>query len=416
MNHALNLKGCTIMSLSGLWALAFVCLALAGCSSPHRDHAVPHELQDQAVLPGMGPHVRTWAAAVGPAFMETMVRSALWEQEARKAAGESGPLPRADYLAISGGGANGAYGAGLLCGWSQTGTRPVFKVVTGISTGALTAPFVFAGPEYDHVIREVYTKTKTGQILIPRGLLAAVFDDALADTKPMWGTLSKYVDQKLLDAIAAEYRKGRFLMIGTTNLDARRAVLWNVGEIAASDDPKALDIVRKIMMASAAIPAAFPPVFIEVEADGKKYQEMHVDGGAMTQVFLYPPSLKLRDAAEAAGIVRERRAFVIRNSRLDPDWAEVDRSTMSIAGRAIDALLNTQGIGDLYRIYLNAQRDGIDYNVAYIPASFKAVSKEPFDPVYMTELFQLGFDSAIKGYPWEKSPPGYDSVVPMRAP
>ncbi len=199
-------------------------------------------------------------------------------------------------------------------------------------------------------------------------------------------------------------------MLGTTNLDARRAVLWNVGEIAASGDPKALEIVRRIMIASAAIPAAFPPVFFDVEVDGTKYQEMHVDGGAMTQVFLYPPSLKVRETAEAAGVTRERRAYVIRNARLDPDWAQVERRTLKIAVRAIDALLQTQGIGDLYRIYLNAQRDGIDFNLAYIPATFKVVSKEPFDPEYMTQLFQVGFDLAMKGYPWEKTPPWFESA------
>jgi len=390
------------------WLLAVV---LSGCSAPHREHAVPRELQDQAVVTGMGPGVRTWGSAVNPAFMETMERSVEWEHKALADAGHTGPMPRADFLAISGGGANGAFGAGLICGWTESGTRPVFKIVTGISTGALTAPFVFAGPDYDHVLREVYTKTRTENILVPRGLLAAMFNDAMADTKPLWETLSKYVDQKLLDRIAAEYRKGRYLVIGTTNLDARKAVLWNVGEIAISGDPKALELVRRIMIASAAIPGAFPPVFVSVEADGKKFQEMHVDGGTATQVFLYPPSLKLRDVAAASGVTRERRAFIIRNARLDPDWAEVERKLMPIAARAIDSLLHTQGVGDLYRIYINAQRDGIDYNLAYIPASFKLVSKEPFDPEYMTQLFQVGFDMAKKGYPWEKTPPAFETPV-----
>ncbi len=387
---------------------------VGGCGSPSRQHAVPFELQNRAVIPGMTARVRTWGAEVNPEFMECLVGSVRREQELLAAAGHTGPLPQADFLAISGGGANGAFGAGLFCGWTEAGTRPAFKVVTGISTGALTAPFVFAGPEYDHILREVYTKTKTGDILKERWFLAALFDDAMTDTKPLWNTLSKYVDQKLLDAIAGEYRKGRVLVIGTTNLDARRAVLWNVGEIAASGDPKALEIVRRIMIASASIPAAFPPVFFDVEADGKKYQEMHVDGGAMTQVFLYPPSLKVQEEAETRGVTRERRAYVVRNSRLDPDWAEVERRTMTIAGRAIEALIQTQGIGDLYRIYLNCQRDGIDFNLAFIPADFREESKEPFDPEYMTKLFERGYEMAKKGYAWEKSPPGYDGPVVVK--
>ncbi len=392
------------LALACVWLAAIVA---AGCGPLPRENAVPFDLQDRATLPGQGPAVRTWGAQLNPAFHETLLRSLQWEKEALGKAG-GGPLPRADFLAISGGGANGAFGAGLLCGWTAKGDRPTFKVVTGISTGALIAPFVFAGPEYDRVLREVYTTTKTGDLLHERGMLAALFSDAMADTKPMWKTMSKYVDQKLLDAIAAEYRKGRVLVLGTTNLDARRAVLWNVGEIAASGDPHALEIVRRIMIASASIPAAFPPVFFDVEVDGKRFQEMHVDGGAMTQVFLYPPSLKVREEAAAAGVTRERRAYVIRNARLDPNWAQVERRTMKIAGRAIDALLQTQGVGDLYRIYLNAQRDGIDFHLAYIPASFSAVSKEPFDPEYMTQLFQVGFDLAKKGYPWQKTPPAFE--------
>jgi len=391
-------------------------MVATGCAAPQRQHAVPRDLQDRAVIPGMGPEIRTWGAEANPEFMKKLIQSVSWEREALAAAGHTGPLPRADFLGISGGGSNGAFGAGLFCGWTEAGTRPAFKVVTGISTGALTAPFVFAGPEYDHVLREVYTKTTTEQILDPRGLISAMFNDAMADTKPLWNTLSKYVDDKLLSAIATEYKKGRILVIGTTNLDARRAVLWNIGEIAASGHPKALETVRRIMIASAAIPGAFPPVFFDVEVDGKKYQEMHVDGGTMTQVFLYPPSMKLREEAAARGVTRERRAYVIRNARLNPDWADVDRKLMPIAARAIDSLLHTQGVGDLYRIYLNAQRDGIDYNLAFIPPSFTLESKEPFDPEYMTKLFQVGFDMAKKGYPWEKTPPAFDMAPAAAAP
>jgi predicted acylesterase/phospholipase RssA len=233
----------------------------------------------------------------------------------------------------------------------------------------------------------------------------------MTDNKPMWKYLAKYVDQRMIDKIAAEHRKGRVMMIGTTNLDARRAVIWNVGAIAASGHPKAVELVRTLMIASASIPAAFPPVMIDVEVDGKKYQEMHVDGGAMMQLFLYPPSLHLAEATKAAGITRERRAYIIRNSRLDPDWAETQRRTMPIASRAISSLIQTQGIGDLYRTYLNAQRDGVDYNLAYIPATFKLKAKESFDPEYMTVLFELGYEQAKSGYRWQKTPPGYEGPI-----
>lgn len=389
-------------------ALLCLCVAISGCSSPPRNHSVPEGAQDRAIVVGMTPAVRTWGSAVNPDFMAALVNTVEWERASRPAEAESGRLAQADLLAISGGGQNGAFGAGLLCAWSELeGGRPAFKAVTGISTGALTAPFVFAGPAYDHVLREVYTQTKTDDILTSRGMLAAIFDDAMADTKPLWSLLSKYVNDELLAAIAAEYHKGRLLLIGTTNLDARRAVIWNIGEIAASGDPRAGELVRKILMASAAIPGAFPPVMIDAEVDGQVYQEMHVDGGATTQVFLYPPSLRVRAEAEAAGVVRDRRLYVIRNSRFAPEYSEVKRRTMSIAMRAIDSMINTQGIGDLYRIYLNCQRDGIDFNLAFIPPTFTEKAADVFDPEYMTKLFHVGYNMMKEGQAWEKTPPGF---------
>jgi predicted acylesterase/phospholipase RssA len=378
----------------------------SGCVGLRRGAAVPQELEDQAVVPGMTHAIRTWGLALNPEFQDELLKSVQRERAALAAAGHSGPLPPANFLAISGGGQNGAYTAGLLCGWTASGTRPTFKAVTGISTGALIAPFAFLGSEYDATLRRVYTEVDTEDILSPRGVLAALTNDALADNTPLRKLLVSVVDQKILEALAAEHARGRVLVVGTTNLDARRATIWNLTAIAASGHPGALDLIREIMIASAAIPAAFPPVFVEVEAGGRRYWEMHVDGGAMTQVFLYPPSLKLKESSEAAGIQRERRAYIIRNARLDPDWAETERQTLKIAARAIDALLATQGIGDLYRTYLNAQRDGVDYNLSYIPVSFTRKATETFD-----------FEQGRGGNAWQKTPPAFDvaPAVPTAA-
>ncbi len=399
----------------GDMAVLLMCMALAtlpGCAGPGRGHAVPADFQEKAVIPGMPAGIRTWAAEVNPEFHAELFKTAQRERAARASSGQAETLGTAEFLAISGGGQNGAYTAGLLNGWTAAGTRPQFKAVTGISTGALIAPFAFLGPEYDATLRAVYTQTTTQDILQQRNLLGALFNDALADNKPLWRLLERYVDQKLLDAIAAEYGKGRVLLVGTTNLDALRGVIWNVGAIAASGHPDALALVRKILIASAAIPAAFPPVLIDVEVDGQRYQELHVDGGAITQVFLYPPSMKLKAEAEAAGVVRQRRLYIIRNARLDPDWAETERRTLPIAGRAINSLLHTQGVGDLYRIYVNAQRDEIDYNLAFIPASFKVEAKEAFDKPYMNALYQVGYELGRSGYPWLKSPPAFEAPRP----
>jgi predicted acylesterase/phospholipase RssA len=280
-------------------------------------------------------------------------------------------------------------------------------MVTGISTGALIAPFAFLGSKYDETLKEVYTKVSPKDIAERRSILAAIFSDAMADNAPLWRLVEKHVDRQLLDAIAAEYTsKGRLLLVGTTDLDAQLPVIWNMTKIAASRDPKALELFRTILIASAAIPGAFPPVMIDVEADGRNYQEMHVDGGAMTQVFIYPPSMHIQEV-RAATSKRERRVYVIRNSRIDPAWSQVERKTMSIAGRAIASLIQTQGIGDLDRIYLIAKRDGADFNLAIIPATFNAPHKEDFETEYMRQLFALGYEMAAKGYPWHKAPPGF---------
>jgi predicted patatin/cPLA2 family phospholipase len=384
-------------------AAIFLSLAVAGCASLDRSDAVPADQEERANIPGMT-GIRYFADSDPTAMVNDAQDSLARERSYLASTGYQGPLPPVDYLAISGGGENGAFGAGLLVGWTKAGNRPTFKVVTGISTGALTAPYAFLGSAYDEDLREIYTTLSAKDVLEARGLIAgALFHDAMADNAPLRQTVAKYFTQAMLDAIAAEYRKGRILLIGTTDLDARRPVIWNITKIAASGQPQSLKLTQDLLVASAAIPGAFPPMMIDVDVDGKHYQEMHVDGGASAQVFVYPPGLNL----STSGIVRKRTLYVIRNARLDPDWAKVDRSTMTIAARAISSLIQTQGMGDLYRIYAIAQRDGLDFNLAYIPKSFTRTLKEPFETAYMKELYEVGYDMAVKGYPWVKAPPGF---------
>jgi Patatin-like phospholipase len=398
-------------------AAALCLLPLVGCASLTRQDAVPAEVQERATVLGL-PGGRYWADRDPSDFLADATAAYERELAGWRAVGHTGPLPPAEFLAVSGGGEDGAFGAGLLSGWTAAGNRPVFKVVTGISTGALTAPFAFLGPDYDDGLRAVYTEISAADVLLQRSYVAAILQDAAADTTPLRRTIAKYFDQRMLDAIAAEHAKGRILLIGTTNLDARQPIIWNLGEIAASGRPGALELVHDILVASAAIPGAFPPVLIDAEVDDSPYQEMHVDGGASAQVFLYPPQLDIRQRSRERGLVRERRVYIIRNSRLDPDWAQVERRTLSIAGRAVSSLIQTQGVGDLYRIYIATQRDGIDYNLAYIPASFTTPLEEPFDTAYMRQLFQVGYGMAEQGYPWAKVPPGWTApeIEPPLAP
>jgi predicted acylesterase/phospholipase RssA len=387
------------------FALAFAMIAvclLQACSAPTRLNAVPKDEEHEAVVDDMQ-GIRYWQTGDLALMQEDAVGAYKREAVLAAAAGRTGELPPANYLAISGGGEDGAFGAGLLVGWTQQGTRPEFKVVTGVSTGALSAPFAFLGPKYDEQLKAIYTTVGKDDILEDRGMLAALFDDAMTDNAPLKALVKRYVTADLLKAIADEYARGRLLLIGTTNIDARRPVIWNITKIAASGSPHALELVRAILVGSAAVPAAFPPMMIDVVVNGKHYQEMHVDGGASAQVFIYPPMLKIAEL----GVKRQRHAYIIRNARLDPDWADTKRETLSIAGRAVSALIQNQGVGDLFRIYATTQRDGVDFNLAYIPSSFNVPLPEPFDKHYMNELFNLGYQSGLKGYDWAKYPPGY---------
>ena len=315
-----------------------------------------------------------------------------------------------NYLAISGGGQNGAFGAGLLNGWTEAGTRPEFTIVTGVSTGALIAPFAFLGPEYDHVLKEIYTEYSTKDIVTKRGTVKTMFGDAAADSTPLQQKLAYYVDEKVMAAIAAEYKKGRILDIITTNLDAARPVAWNIGKIASDDSPYALQMIRDIMLASASIPAAFPPVIFDVEADGKLYDELHVDGGATSVLYLYPIGLDFKRLTEHMEVKGTPNVYTIRNGKLKRQWKAVDRNTLSIAVRTMQAQSSNVVLGDMYRIYLSTQRDGIDYHLAYIPDSFIEQADESFDKAYMNKLYEFGYKKAKDGYEWHTFPPGYEAT------
>ncbi len=326
---------------------------------------------------------------------------------------DSDELPPVAMLAISGGGDNGAFGAGLLNGWTDFGTRPEFRLVTGISTGALTAPFAFLGPDYDDELEAAFTTITSDDIFIIPGVVSAAYDFAFGmaagDNAPLHAYVARYADEEMLRRIAEEYAKGRLLLIATTNLDASKPVLWDMGAIASSGHPDALQLFRDILVASAAVPAIVPPVLIDVQVNGERRQEMHVDGGVTAQVFLFPPNLPA--TVEALGFKmpdRERNLYIIRNAYLAADFAEVEPRGMSITGRSISSLIRTQGIGDLYLIYSEAVKDGFGYHVAIIEPDFTERPAEEFDQAYMNTLYNYAYDLAANGYPWREVPPGLE--------
>jgi len=372
--------------------------AAAGCTLPTRLAPVPAEKTVGALPLGLS-NVRFFPS-VQSAQLIAEGRQAVQRQRVALGLGPDAALPPTQFLSLSGGGDDGAFGAGILVGWSEAGNRPEFQFVTGVSTGALMSPLAFLGQRYDPQLRAFYTTISAGDIFEARGLTSALFDDALSDTTPLWKMISNSVNDAMMADLAAAYQNGRILMVGTTNLDAQQPCLWNIGAIAASGQPGALDLIRKILRASSAVPGIFQPVLIDIELDGQKYQELHVDGGAIAQMFLYPPNISLRNQP-----YRERKAYLIRNGREEPEWTDVKRRTLGIAGRAISTMLKYSGKNDLFRIYATTQRDGVDFNLAYIGPDFTTPHKEDFDKAYMNALFDYAYQQARHGYPWKKAPP-----------
>lgn len=382
--------------------LAFVAGGV-GCAGKLTRNPLPLELTNEASIPGV-PEARFWSDE-WPKFSLEMFETYTDDDYHRNFSGIYNK-PH-NYMAISGGGANGAFGAGLLAGWTEAGTRPEFTMVTGVSTGALTAPFVFLGTDYDDELKEIYTTTTTAKIAMKRNFISALFSDSVTDTGPLREMITLYITSDMIEAIAGEHRKGRRLFIGTLNIDAGRAVIWNIGAIAASDYPRKVELIHDVLQASSAIPVAFPPVMIPVEANGLQFDEMHVDGGTGAQVFVYPAAIDWKVITEKLKVQGKPEVYVIRNSFLDPDYTGVKRSILPIGSRTINSLIRTQGIGDLYQIYVLCKRDGNDFNLAYIPSDFTEKPSEGFDPVYMGKLYDLGFQMAKSGYPWQKYPPGF---------
>ena len=370
-------KSLTAVLLIGV--VAFI----AGCCPPRR--AVPETLLSQTHYAGMV-DVRTDYLHYNPQIGESLTAS-----------GEC------SFLAISGG---GAFGAGVLCGWSQTGTRPQFQVVTGVSTGALLAPFAFLGPDYDDRIKEAYTTVGNRDIFMyrgPVGIVRLFLRESYVETRPLRRMIARMFTETELAAVAAQHRAGRRLYVGTTNLDANQFVIWNMGAIAVSDHPEALDMFRKILLTSASIPGVFPPVYFDVEVEGEKYNEMHVDGGVIAGVFGYGP--RLFETLREPGVTPDKPCtmYVIMNSKLDTSYEQTNPRFLRIAGRSFSSLMKRKAWSDLGEIYHQANADGVDFRYVAIPQHYQMSKKPGFDKNEMNKLFDLGFEMAAPETMWDTS-------------
>jgi predicted acylesterase/phospholipase RssA len=373
------------------FVLLAVTFVLAGCSSLPRTPYTASDAASSRVLDLT--ELRRYADEPASTFLKS------------NGSYRAGPL---SYLALSGGGADGAYGAGVLNGWTAAGTRPEFSVVSGVSTGALIAPFAFLGPAYDATLRDVYTSGIAESLLHTPNIVHALFGSGLFGNAHLRELVARYIGQDMLVAIAAEHAKGRQLLIVTTNLDTQRTVIWDMGRIAAIGSPQALSLFRDVMAASASIPVVFPPMLIDAEANGHRFQEMHVDGGVTAPVLTLPEAFLLRNGAVTRGL--RMNIYVLVNDKVERDFKLVPNSTIDIAARTSASITKTQMRSVLFETYDFARRNNFGFNLTYIAKDLPSPGSSGFETSYMRSLYRYGYDKAKTGDFWAKAPPPDDSL------
>jgi hypothetical protein len=303
--------------------------------------------------------------------------------------------PGRTMLALSGGGEDGAFGAGLLNGLSHIGERPDPDIVTGISTGALMAPFVFVGPELDMTLRRIYTEHDARDLLRPTGL-RGFLGVAISSSEPLEGLIERYVDEDALAKIAQRHQAGKRLFVVTANLDTGRATVWNMGEIARFGDAS---LFRAVMRASASIPGLFPPVTFEFSEGDRTFRETHVDGGLNMQFFAIPDAALDRPGLSTA---RGSDLYVIINNRIDPVARPVRRNTMAIMSQALSTMVRSSASESLERAQQFAARTELRLHAAAIGPGFE-IAFDPSDRFsldYMRPLYDYGFERAVSGRAW----------------
>lgn len=386
-----------------LTVIGLVGVANQACVAVDARTSMSEAQQDVARLDDMT-DVRFWGDEVTPEIQQAIRTQYRQVHETALKGERRSSLKKADYLAISGGGANGAFAAGVLVGWTKRGDRPEFEVVTGVSTGALAAPFAFLGSKYDPELTKIYTAYGDSDIMRSRGLLG-VLGSGVYDNAPLRKLISDQMSERLIDEIAAEYFRGRRLLVQTTNIDAQRPVIWDISAISASRRADRKTLITDILLASAAIPAVFPPMRIHVQAAGKDYDELHVDGGVSAQVFFAPPRIRFADfEREEFGHARTRSLYVIRNGRLNPTYEVATERTIPIAQRAIATLTTYQGLADLTRLQTLARAGRARLFYVSIPRSFTAIARSEFDKSYMRELYRVGTQLGLAGH-WSMDTP-----------
>ena len=369
-----------------------------------RHDAVPLALVETAQIPGFD-GIRYWGDELTPPFEKTVTD--LYEQIKRNAQTGTGPnfLHEANFIAISGGGDNGAFTAGLMKGWTERGDRPIFEAVTGVSTGALAAPFVFLGPAHDQDLADIYLNNGSDQLTVSRGVYG-LLGNSLESTAPLEALIRHYATDAFLDEVAAQARLGRRLLVASTDLDAQRPMIWDLTAVAASMRPDRRELFVRILLASSAIPGVFPPVAFRVQGtDGKSYSELHADGGVTAQVVFVPPEAQLAKLEDKVfGSTRNRTLWIIRNGKLGPEYAPTRDRLFALAARGVLTMVKYQVLSDLRILAREMSQGRASFRFQAIPQAFASVGATRFDRGYARALFACGVDVGRAGR-WQSDVP-----------
>ena len=307
------------------------------------------------------------------------------------------------YLALSGGGADGAYGVGVLNGWSAARTRPSFSVVSGVSTGGLIAPFAFLGPQYDDTLKEVYTSGIAESLLNDPSIVRVLFGSGLFGNTRLRELVARYVGPEIMAQVAREHAKGRRLLVVTTDLDTQRTAIWDMGRIAAVGTPEALKLFRDVMAASASIPLVFPPIMIDAEGGGRKFQEMHVDGGVTAPVLTLPEALLFQGSRLPGSAKMD--IYILVNKKIERNFELVSNGTIDVASRSLSAITQSQTRSIIFSTYDFAKRNRLGFHLSYIARDYPAPPSEGFDTGYMRALYQYGYEKGASGQAWTSALP-----------
>ncbi|KAA8600978.1 hypothetical protein F0Z19_1484 [Vibrio cyclitrophicus] len=307
-----------------------------------------------------------------------------------------------NILALSGGGANGAFGAGILIGLEESGQLKDYSIVTGISAGALMAPFVFIGGDAFSKMKEVMLNINDKSVLGKKNFLNTVFKDAFTDGEHLYQFIAEAFPEPMIEQIATQHRSGKRLFIGTTHFDSGELVIWNVGAIANSEMPNKSELIYKVLAASASIPGVFPPQFINVEHEGVIFEELHVDGGLATQVFFNPSNFDYQQISDSLGLETSPQLDIIRNGSLKAPYHSLRDKGLDLVAKSVSSLTLAQTRGDLYRMKYICEINNIDMQFTYMEQDFSYAkrTKDMFDEHYLLTIYKYGYHKATRGKPW----------------